>query len=75
MRKKTYLQVEASRNRRLWITSVVMPIVTTGTMLYAGSPDVRNWVNDKIHSTAQSFSMKKTELTTRYEQWKSKKGS
>lgn len=26
MKKKTYKQIEASRNRRLWITQVILPV-------------------------------------------------
>ena len=52
MRKKTYLQIEASRNRRLWVTGVFMPVFTTimsvGVAIYSGSPEVRYTVNSKL---------------------------
>jgi flagellar basal body-associated protein FliL len=50
---KTYKQIEASRNRRLWITQVALPVAGTATgvvaMLYSGNPEFRNWANWKMH--------------------------
>lgn len=50
---KTYKQIEESRNRRLWITQVGLPvatIVSSGVaMLYTGNPEFRNWANWKMH--------------------------
>lgn len=50
---KTYKQIEASRNRRLWITQVGLPVLTIASsgvaMLYTGNPEFRNWANLKMH--------------------------
>lgn len=34
MRERTYKQIEDSRDRRLWITQVVIPLATLGVILY-----------------------------------------
>ena len=50
MRQKTYKQIEASRNTRLWITEVIIPVLTVGctvgAALYNGNPELRNKVNN-----------------------------
>lgn len=52
--KKTYKEIENSRNNRLWITEVVMPITLVGMYIF-GNPENRrdlknfcNKVKDKI---------------------------
>lgn len=53
MRQKSYKQIEASRNTRLWLTTVVMPVATTaimaGTALYNGNLEFRYKVNSALH--------------------------
>ena len=50
---KTYKQIEESRNRRLWLTQVALPVAGIATsgiaMLYSGNPEFRNWANLKMH--------------------------
>lgn len=50
---KTYRQIEESRNRRLWITQVALPVAGGAaglvSMLYMGNPEFRNWANLKMH--------------------------
>jgi hypothetical protein len=62
MREKTYKQIEASRNTRLWITSVVIPITTTGvglfTAMYGGNPNFRNKVNEVTGKITSKFKKK-----------------
>lgn len=70
MKQKTYKQIEASRNRRLWITSVFMPTATmaTGlfTALYTGNQNFRNGVNNFTFNAGQWFRMKKTEVKDKF---------
>lgn len=43
----TYKQIEASRERRLWIGQVIVPAIAfVGTTL--ANPDVRNYLNEKV---------------------------
>ena len=59
---RTYKQIEASRNTRLWITSVVIPVTTTGvglfTMVYNGNPQFRNKVNEVTDKVTSKFKKK-----------------
>lgn len=54
MRQRSYKQIEASRNTRLWLTTVLMPIGTTaimaGTALYNGNLEFRYKVNTAMHN-------------------------
>lgn len=34
MRERTYKQIEDSRDRRLWITQVIIPLATLAVILY-----------------------------------------
>ena len=44
----TYRQIETSREIRLWVTSIIVPTVTTvGTLMMV--PEVRNAVKSKIN--------------------------
>ena len=38
---KTYLQIESSRNRRLWITEVFIPLASLATVMVASMPETR----------------------------------
>lgn len=42
--KRTYKQIEESRNRRLWVTQVLVPLATAGAALYS-NPEIRNNVH------------------------------
>ena len=56
---KTYRQIESSRNTRLWITSVILPVGTligTGFIsLYNGNLEFRYNVNQKINDAKNWF--------------------
>ena len=44
----TYRQIETSREIRLWVTSIIVPTVTTvGTLMMV--PEVRNAVKSKLN--------------------------
>lgn len=44
----TYKQIETSREIRLWLTSIIVPTVTTvGTLMLV--PEVRNAVKSKVN--------------------------
>ncbi len=64
MRKeKTYKQIEASRNRRLWITNVMLPVGTTvamvGTALYNNNLQFRYTVNTAVNNVINFFNKEK----------------
>lgn len=75
MRQRSYKQIEDSRNRRLWITSVIMPAIVAGSALYSGNPQVKGAVDDKIFKLSEAYKLKKTEIKDRYDQWKVKRES
>lgn len=58
-REKSYKQIESSRNTRLWITNVIIPVGTTAASLfaalYAGNQDFRNEVNWKMYEMKMNF--------------------
>ena len=42
----SYKNIEKSREIRLWIGQIIIPVMTAGILLVA-NPNVRNWVKDK----------------------------
>lgn len=46
MSKRTWRQIEDSRDRRLWITQVGLP-VAGGIMLWMSDPERRDWTVQK----------------------------
>ena len=46
----TYKQIEASREIRLWVTQVILPVLGIGTVLVTTNPELR----DKIATNAKS---------------------
>lgn len=61
-RERTYKQIEASRNTRLWMTNVFLPtatlLTTIAVTVYNGSPEVRYAVNNKIWEVKNWFNDK-----------------
>lgn len=53
----TYKQIEASRERRLWLGQVIIPTVTTVATLLA-IPEVRATIADKARSVKTSIRQK-----------------
>lgn len=52
----TYKQIEASREARLWIGQVVVPVViATGILL--SNPEVSNWVTRKVQMVKTTVKM------------------
>lgn len=74
-RKSSYLRMEESRNRRLWITSVVLPTTMMLTTLYTGAPKFREFVDNKILDVHNAYEMKKAELKQKSEERKAKKAT
>lgn len=62
MRERTYKQIEASRNRRLWITTVVLPVASMGIMvftsLYNNDLQFRYHVNSVVNDVKNFFHKK-----------------
>lgn len=63
MRERTYKQIEASRNRRLWLTQVVIPTASMGAMvfttLYNNNLQFRYNVNTTAEKVKSFFHKKK----------------
>lgn len=59
MREKSYKQIEASRNRRLWITNVILPTTSMGVMvfvtLYNNNLEFRYHVNSAMNDVRNLF--------------------
>lgn len=59
MREKSYKQIEASRNRRLWITNVILPTTSMGVMvfvtLYNNNLEFRYYVNSAMNDVRNFF--------------------
>ena len=59
MREKSYKQIEASRNRRLWITNVILPTTSMGVMvfitLYNNNLEFRYHVNSAMNYVGNFF--------------------
>ena len=50
----TYKQIEASREARLWIGQVILPIVTAGLLV----PEAREAVVDKVKTVKKNIENK-----------------
>ena len=50
----TNKQLDTSREVRLWIGQVIIPVLTGGIIL-AANPNVRHWVTSKVNSIKQHF--------------------
>ena len=48
-------QIETSREVRLWLGQIVIPVIT-GVMIL--SPEARTWVKDKINNGARNIKEK-----------------
>lgn len=51
----TYKQIETSREIRLWIKEIVVPVVSTTAMMVTFIPEVREAVISKAKATKQSI--------------------
>lgn len=64
-KEKTYKQIEASRNRRLWITNVILPtasmVTMVGVTLYNNNLQFRYYVNGFVNDVRNFFYRPKDE--------------
>ena len=62
LREKTYKQIEASRNTRLWVTNVILPVASLGTMvfttMYNNNLEFRYNVNSAVNNVKNFFHKK-----------------
>jgi hypothetical protein len=65
MKKSRYLRVEESRNRRLWYTQVIGPVIMSATALYIEVPEIRTFVNQKCHNISEAIKNKREERKAR----------
>lgn len=54
MSKRTWRQIEDSRDRRLWITQVGLP-VAGGVLFWMSDPERREWTIKKITDAKDAF--------------------
>lgn len=54
----TYKQIEASRELRLWIGQVIVPVISV-TALALANPDIRRAASEKVESVKQKIYTKK----------------
>ncbi len=54
----TYKQLETAREVRLWVTQLVVPIITVGGTIIAASPEIRQSVIDKFTKTKEAVVIK-----------------
>lgn len=57
----TYKQIEASREMRLWISQVVVPVVGAAAIAWT-NPDVRDYVGDKWAKTKEKVNSQFSKL-------------
>ena len=60
----TYKQIEAARERRLWLCQVIIPAIT-GTIWLRSNPQTRTWMDEK-------FSKLKTYVKEKFNYFKKK---
>ena len=57
----TRKQIDASREMRLWISQVVVPVVGA-TAIAMTNPDIKNYVSEKIEKTKQKVNSQFSKL-------------
>ena len=62
-RQKTWKEIEISRNRRLWITGVAIPVAGMFVTLYARVPGFRREVNEIPHKVKVKWAHVKNRVT------------
>lgn len=62
MKEKTWKQIEQSRNRRLWITGVGLPVAGILTTLYCNVPGFRNAVNNIPYNIKKGIAHMKNKI-------------
>ena len=64
----TYKEIENSRNKRLWVTQVIIPVATLATSVVVAVPEARKAIVDKTvqvkDSIKEKFSKKESEKQT-----------
>lgn len=70
---KTYKQIEDSRNTRLWITTVIVPLVTSAAMLYS-NPEIKSTVDKTACKIKGKCNKIVGDVKNRIEDIKNKKG-
>ena len=56
-----YRQVETSREIRLWITGIVMPVVLGATALLVSNPELAKDVKETVTKKVEDFKRRKKE--------------
>lgn len=62
-RQKSWKEIEISRNRRLWITGVAIPVAGMFVTLYARVPGFRREVNEIPHKVKVKWAHVKNRVT------------
>ena len=64
MSKRTWRQIEDSRDRRLWITQVGLP-VAGGCLFWMADPERREWTIKKLADAKDKFVGKVKKIVNR----------
>lgn len=56
----TYRQIESSREMRLWMTQIVIPMVALGAIAWS-NPDIRFSIKSRWHELKNHFRKEKNE--------------
>lgn len=73
VKKSRYLRLEESRNRRLYITGIVLPTAMTFTTLYTSVPKFQKFVDDKIADVGVAYDGFKSKIRSKIDERKAQK--
>lgn len=54
----TYKQIEASREIRLWVTQVILPVLGIGTVLVTTNPELREKIATNAKDVKDKINLK-----------------
>ena len=64
----TYKEIENSRNKRLWVTQVIIPVATLATSVVVAVPEARNAIVDKTVQVKDSIKEKFSKKESKQEE-------
>ena len=64
----TYKEIENSRNKRLWVTQVIMPVATLATSVVIAVPEARKAIVDKTVQVKDSIKEKFSKKESKQEE-------
>lgn len=64
----TYKEIENSRNKRLWVTQVIIPVATLATSVVVAVPEARKAIVDKTVQVKDSIKEKFSKKESKQEE-------